>query len=91
MVRRFLAADHPQFNAAMRDCSRKLLNAESGDLAEIVKTSIDCLNVAGLCDKRKRNWYGVDLEDVVIGAEKLGYKPDEMRRILDRAPWAQIP
>ncbi len=91
LVRRFLAADHPQFGAAMRECSRKLLRLDARFFAQEVKTGVDCLNIAGLCDERKRNWYDIDLEDVVTGAEKLGFKPEEMRRILDKAPWAQIP
>ena len=34
---------------------------------EGVAKAIDCLNMAGLCEPRKRHWYGVDLADVVAG------------------------
>jgi len=37
----------------------------------------------------KRNWYGVDLTDVVNSADKLGMTPDAMRAVLRIAPWAQ--
>jgi FADH2 O2-dependent halogenase len=47
-----------------------------------------CLNVAGLCDRRKRNWYGVDMADLIASSEKLGHTPDEMRAILRDASWA---
>ena len=42
-----------------------------------------------LADPRKRNWYGVDLTDVVHSAKKLGMTPDAMRAALRAAPWAQ--
>jgi transcriptional regulator with GAF, ATPase, and Fis domain len=54
-----------------------------------VKQKIECLNVAGLCDPRKQNWYDVDLEDVIAGAEKLEITPEEMRSFLLTANWAQ--
>src|SRR5262249_39729204 len=53
------------------------------------KQKIDCLNIAGLCDRGKQNWYDVDLEDVIAGAEKLEMTPAEMRRFLQTASWAQ--
>jgi tetracycline 7-halogenase / FADH2 O2-dependent halogenase len=46
-------------------------------------------NVAGLDDKNKGNWYGVDLEDVIENAEKLGFTPEAMRAILEKAEWAK--
>jgi hypothetical protein len=52
--------------------------------------SIATWNIAGLADATKRNWYGVDLSDVVRGAEKLGFTRAEMAQILTTAPWAQM-
>ena len=40
-------------------------------------------------DKRKQNWYDVDLDDVIARAEKLEITPDEMRRFLLTANWSQ--
>jgi FADH2 O2-dependent halogenase len=37
-----------------------------------VAAASEPLNIAGLCDPAKRNSYGVDLEDTVRGAAKLG-------------------
>jgi transcriptional regulator with GAF, ATPase, and Fis domain len=53
-----------------------------------VKQKIDCLNVTGLCDPRKQNWYDLDLEGVIAGAEKLEITSEEMRRFLLTASWA---
>ena len=96
LVNRFLASRHSEFAPALRrgaawvrQCSGQ---TDAGRLAEFtaqVADSIACLNVAGLADPRKRNWYGVDLTDVVNGAEKLGMTPEAMRTVLRTAPWAQ--
>jgi FADH2 O2-dependent halogenase len=96
LVRRFLAADHPAFADGFRACSASLLRGEAQRMGadafeRRVARCVECLNVAGLSDPGKRNWYGVDLNDVVVNAQKLGYTPGEMRKILACAPWAQIP
>lgn len=97
LVRRFLAADHAQFGPALLDCADwARSHGDAGamgvsDYAQTVANSVECINVAGLCDPAKRNWYPVDLNDVVAGAQKLGFESEEMKRILASAPWAQIP
>ncbi len=91
----FLAATHPQFGPQLRRAAhwaRELAACPGADTAafeKFVSEAISCLNVAGLCDARKQNWYGVDLSDVVDGAGKLGLTPNEMSAILKNAPWAQ--
>ncbi len=92
LVRRFLAADHPLFGPAMVECEDRVRRPGSTDIASFsgrVRDGIEPINIAGLCDTNKRNWYGVDLEDVVIGADKLGFTPDEMRDKLATATWAK--
>jgi FADH2 O2-dependent halogenase len=91
-VRPYLAADQPEFAQGLEWCAEILTNHKeplgstfAGEVAE----RINSLNVAGLADPDKRNWYGVDLEDLVINAEKLGFTPAEMSRIIETAPWAQ--
>src|SRR5262249_4496798 len=77
---------------ATKRISRTLRHNDRSDsslFAAQVKQKIDCLNVAGLCDRRKRNWYDVDLDDVIAGAGKLEITSDEMRRFLLTANWAQ--
>jgi hypothetical protein len=53
---------------------------EDGSLA--IAAALDPWNIAGLCDPTKRNWYGVDLEDAVRGAAKLGQTPEAVRDCL---------
>jgi FADH2 O2-dependent halogenase len=83
---RFLAGHDPAF----RDGLARALAATGDELPAVVSRAIAHRNVAGLCDPAKRNGYGVDLEDVVRGAQKLGTTPDAMRQILATAPWAQF-
>ena len=91
----FLNAGDPVFGSAMRACAtwarRSGHNAnpeEIRDFSRRVTAAIACINVAGLCEPAKRNWYGVDLDDVVTSAHKLGLTSLEMRSVLDSAPWA---
>ncbi|HEY6404168.1 MAG TPA: sigma 54-interacting transcriptional regulator [Blastocatellia bacterium] len=92
LAQSFLAMDRPAFAEGASRLSRTLRGAAPFDstlFASQVKQKIDCLNVAGLCDRRKRNWYDVDLDDVIAGAEKLEITSDEMRRFLLTSSWAQ--
>lgn len=67
---RFLGADRPSFAAATL-----ALSPASGphrDYWKRVAEAIEPLNVAGLCDASKGNWYGVEARDAVSAASKLG-------------------
>jgi tetracycline 7-halogenase / FADH2 O2-dependent halogenase len=44
-----------------------------------VASAVADWNIAGLCDRSKKNWYGVDLEDTVRDAAKLGLGPAQVR------------
>src|SRR5262249_14314096 len=93
LAQRFLAVGRPTFATATGDLSRTLRQNGGFDsirFATQVKQTIDCLNVAGLCDQRKQNWYDVDLEDVLRRAEKLEISSEEMQSFLQTASWAQI-
>ena len=91
MVRQFLASDHPAFGQAATALGQLLRTrgAQSELFAAEVRKQTDCLNIAGLCNPAKRNWYGVDFEDLVAGAAKLAMTPAEVREVLRRADWAQ--
>src|SRR5690349_16855735 len=84
--------DRPAFTAAAGDLSQMLRHNHCSDpipFASQVKQKIECLNVAGLCDPRKRNWYDVDLDDLIVSAEKLELSAEEVRRFVQTAGWAQ--
>ncbi len=90
-VGRFMAADHMHFANGLTECARLLKSGIKIDLKEfneLVGNSIRPLNVAGLNDVNKLGWYGVNLDDVVLNAEKLGFSRNQMIGILESAPWA---
>ncbi|MBO0861469.1 MAG: sigma 54-interacting transcriptional regulator [Chloracidobacterium sp.] len=92
LAQSFLAVDHPAFVEGAGRLCQTLRRDDRFDavlFASQVKEKIDCLNVAGLCDRRKQNWYDLDLDGVIAGADKLGISSDEMRRFLLTADWAQ--
>ena len=75
--RGFLFAADNRFVTAMRDLSPA--RGPSPGLAARVAAAIDPINVAGLSDPAKRNWYDVDVGDAVRGADKLRADPDRIR------------
>jgi FADH2 O2-dependent halogenase len=48
--------------------------------ASAVAEAVAPLNIAGLCDPAKENWYNVDIVDAVRGAAKLGVSPEHVQR-----------
>lgn len=79
--RRFLCADHRSFGPATLALSPPRDAASSApEYAREVASAVECLNIAGLCEPAKRNWYGVDMEDAVRGAAKLGVSPEIVRQ-----------
>ncbi len=76
----FLCASDAAFAEALANLSPA--RRRTPHLHAAVASATDRLNVAGLCDPVKQNWYGVDLEDAVRGASKLGAAPDEIRKVL---------
>ena len=75
---RFLCAHNETFR---RDTERlsPALAPQDDDYAADVARAIEPLNIAGLCEPGKRNWYGVDLQDVARGAHKLGIRPADVQ------------
>jgi len=95
-LQRYLAADRAPFAAGVVQCARLLREQASNDgeadlqgFTQQVAQHAAGLNIAGLCDPRKRNWYGVDMQDVIQGAALLNMTPEEMRHVVATAPWAQ--
>jgi len=81
--RGFLCGDSDRFTSALRRLSPAGEAGISRDrYASEVATAIEDWNVAGLCDADRRNWYGVDLDDTIRGAEKLGLTRKEVRERL---------
>ena len=89
LAARFLGSAHAEFGPSLRRATACVRQGEAEDgFAAQVSKAVACLNVAGLAAPRKQNWYGVDLNDVVASAHKLGMTPEAMRTVLRTAPWA---
>ena len=84
--RGFLCAGNAAFTSAIEKLSpaRRRATDVEGFENEVAAAVADW-NIAGLCDRDKDNWYGVDLEDTVRGAGKLGLTPEQVRHALGRS------
>ena len=92
LAQSFLARTNPNFAQGLQECARILTSHDRSDLSALeshVCRHIEPLNIAGLCDPAKRNWYPVNMEDVVLGAEKLGLSSKAVKQIISHAPWAR--
>jgi FADH2 O2-dependent halogenase len=77
--RGFLLREDDRFSAAMRELSP--LRDSPADFAARVAQSIAPVNVAGLADSGKRNWYAVDADETAAAAWKLGVDASRVRAL----------
>jgi hypothetical protein len=73
----FLRAADPGYAASLHTLSPALC-LSGADYFERIAKATESINIAGLCDRSKKNWYPVDLEDTICAAAKLGLSPDEV-------------
>jgi FADH2 O2-dependent halogenase len=82
----FLLRGHVGFNRSLqhlcREARRKTL-AETEFHLEVGR-AIEPINVAGLCDPAKRNWYPVDLADLHTHRHKVDANSEEIEAMLRR-------
>lgn len=84
----FLLHDHPAFGV---ECARALQLARTERsrsdpeyvIGEILRT-IELIDVVGLCNRTRRNWYPVDAEDLLRAAHKLNASKKEIIQMLQR-------
>ncbi len=84
----FLSSDHPVFGPAFRRCCRMALSgapAKRTGLPDRVREAIAPLDVAGLSDRQRRNWYPVEAADLFAARHKLGAREEEVRELLRRS------
>jgi FADH2 O2-dependent halogenase len=81
----FLMSDHPWFGPQMRACCDLALSrSDPAELIERIHRVIEPVDVAGLGDRRRRNWYPVIAADLLDAAGKLNASPEEIREVLRR-------
>ena len=84
----FLMHDHPTFGpAAARILAKVQSGAEGRDSAayiEEIRRAIEPIDVAGLTDCGRRNWYPVHAEDLLNAAHKVGANREQILEMLAR-------
>jgi FADH2 O2-dependent halogenase len=74
---RFLASHRTAFADALVKLSPQFRRPDPRYAADVAD-AIEPINIAGLCDPRKRNWYRVDFDDTIRAASKLGVTAAEV-------------
>lgn len=88
MAGSFLSADHPTFGPALAACCRMaLMGGPEGReaLLAAIRQTIEPLDVIGLGDASRRNWYPADPADLYASAHKLGATRSEIDALLQRS------
>jgi FADH2 O2-dependent halogenase len=91
----FLCADRPDFGPALRACCEAALSSPGATSARRqalfrdVLRAIAPIDVAGLSDPGRRNWFPMDTRDLLCGAAKLDATPEEIESMLTRAGMLQ--
>jgi FADH2 O2-dependent halogenase len=85
----FIAYKDSEFISGLRSCiseARRLRalgpEAETGAFVEMVARAIESRNIAGLANPARRNWYPVEIDDLVHNARKLGRSREEMEKYI---------
>lgn len=88
----FLMNDHPHFGPQSAGCCaaamRRLTAEERARLIEQVRDVIEPFDIAGLGDRRRRNWYAVKAADLLNAREKLGATEETIAHLLRRSGFA---
>jgi FADH2 O2-dependent halogenase len=89
----FLLCDHSRFGPQLRSCCERATRVrEDGGISAAARAiliddifrAIDPIDVAGLSDRTRRNWFPVDASDLFRSAEKLGVGETEIQKMLVR-------
>ncbi len=85
----FLLHDHPSFGAKAQELVRQVMTSERTldpeELRRAVLDIIEPINIAGLGNEARRNWYPVDAEDLLAAAGKVQSNRDEIQAMLCRS------
>ncbi len=84
----FLLGEHPVFGPRFRDCLDIALRKPTGQarngLLQKIQQTIEPVNIAGLGQTERRNWYPALAADLFAGADKLQSNRDAIEAMLKR-------
>jgi len=95
----FLLNDNPDFSMRLNACCDRVLHAfpHSGltataqaSLIDDVYRTIEPVDVAGLCDRARRNWHPVAARDLLNASGKLGVSQAEIKQLLARCGFLDL-
>jgi FADH2 O2-dependent halogenase len=85
----FLLHDDPHFGPAMRRCfqyaQKHCTQPDVDELSKEISQAIGPINIAGLANPHRRNWYPVDANDLLKSAPKLQSTKQEINELLDKS------
>jgi FADH2 O2-dependent halogenase len=88
LARSFLLHDDPHFGPAMRRCFQHArthcTQLDVDELTTEISRAIELINVAGLSNPDRRNWYPVDANDLLNSAAKLESTKAQISQLLDK-------
>jgi FADH2 O2-dependent halogenase len=91
-ARGFLLCDDPVFGPGARACAADAITAPRGRARQMLLARIDrtieAFDVAGLGDRRRRDWYPAAAEDLIAAAPKLGASHAQIQQLLERCGFA---
>lgn len=91
----FLLLDHPHFGPGFKACLDSALSqsvrGKRGPLLDQIRRTIEPVDVAGLCDAARRNWYPARAEDLLDACSKLGASREEIVAMLQRVGFTNTP
>jgi FADH2 O2-dependent halogenase len=91
----FLLHDDPVFGPACLHLFERArgqrTRQQSDELSRDILRAIEPINVAGLGDASRRNWYPVDADDLLQSAHKLNASHDDILKLLQRCGFAAEP
>jgi FADH2 O2-dependent halogenase len=91
----FLLHDDPSFGHQCRELFARARGTRdplgSAQLSEEIIRTIEPLNLAGLGNPLRRNWYPVDANDLLEGAWKVGATREQITQLLDRCGFWPAP
>lgn len=87
----FLLTGHPTFGPALEQCLNLADGADRHALFAAIDEAIGPINVAGLGDSNRANWYPCDANDLLGAAAKLGSTERDILAMLERCGFTPPP
>ena len=82
----FLLCKNPKFSALLDECCRRASESPRGDkvqeLRDLIRLGIEPIDVAGLSDSKRKNWFPAQTSDLLAAGQKLGASRDDIIRML---------